>query len=451
MKAVVLEIRGAHAAVLQEDGVIVKVEKGSLRVGDTVNVAETVEKETTPSKGFGFGKLIIAAVAIFVAVIVGVNIKNTKFASSYVSLDINPSIEYGINTNNRIVTIKALNSDAEKIVNSLNDKGVKKVTFYDAMKMTEELLRQNQFITGDTNYILVDVASNNKNRAGFLENAAQEAFKSVNTTLPMGQGSSLVIRRSSIADWKKAKSYDISSGYYAEIKEIVRAKGNASSKVGKNDIAQYKGMSVQELIQAEKNPSQAVETTAPESTSANTSAAQTSSDIESNNTNTTTATQRSNQNNVQSNIATAPARNNSSSRQQTTTAAQSRAQQPSESSSTKQSSARQTSTAQPESSSKASSSTKASSKAAQSHEAIQGTTAAPTHAQTHEQTTHAQTHEQTVRETTAPPETREREQTRARKTEPAQVAPGSGDDDDNGKTKTNLESDDAENGPGANN
>lgn len=450
MKAVVLEIRGAHAAVLQEDGVIVKVEKGSLRVGDTVNVAETVEKETTPSKGFGFGKLIIAAVAIFVAVIVGVNIKNTKFASSYVSLDINPSIEYDINTNNRIVTIKALNSDAEKIVNSLNDKGVKKVTFYDAMKMTEELLRQNQFITGDTNYILVDVASNNKNRAGFLENAAQEAFKSVNTTLPMGQGSSLVIRRSSIADWKKAKSYDISSGYYAEIKEIVRAKGNASSKVGKNDIAQYKGMSVQELIQAEKNPSQAVETTAPESTSANTSAAQTSSDIESNNTNTTTATQRSNQNNVQSNIATAPARNNSSSRQQTTTAAQSRAQQPSESSSTKQSSARQTSTAQPESSSKASSSTKASSKAAQSHEAIQGTTAAPTHAQTHEQTTHAQTHEQTVRET-APTETREKEQTRARKTEPAQVAPGSGDDDDNGKTKTNLESDDAENGPGANN
>ena len=129
MKAVVLEIRGAHAAVLQEDGVIVKVEKGSLRVGDTVNVAETVEKETTPSKGFGFGKLIIAAVVIFVAVIVGVNIKNTKFASSYVSLDINPSIEYGINTNNRIVTIKALNSDAEKIVNSLNDKGVKKVTF----------------------------------------------------------------------------------------------------------------------------------------------------------------------------------------------------------------------------------------------------------------------------------------------------------------------------------
>lgn len=450
MKAVVLEIRGAHAAVLQEDGVIVKVEKGSLRVGDTVNVAETVEKETTPSKGFGFGKLIIAAVAIFVAVIVGVNIKNTKFASSYVSLDINPSIEYGINTNNRIVTIKALNSDAEKIVNSLNDKGVKKVTFYDAMKMTEELLRQNQFITGDTNYILVDVASNNKNRAGFLENAAQEAFKSVNTTLPMGQGSSLVIRRSSIADWKKAKSYDISSGYYAEIKEIVRAKGNASSKVGKNDIAQYKGMSVQELIQAEKNPSQAVETTAPESTLANTSAAQTSSDIESNNTNTTTATQRSNQNNVKSNIATAPARNNSSSRQQTTTAAQSRAQQPSESSSTKQSSARQTSTAQPESSSKASSSTKASSKAAQSHEAIQGTTAAPTHAQTHEQTTHAQTHEQTVRET-APTETREKEQTRARKTEPAQVAPGSGDDDDNGKTKTNLESDDAENGPGANN
>ena len=336
--------------------------------------------------------------------------------------------------------------DAEKIVNSLNDKGVKKVTFYDAMKMTEELLRQNQFITGDTNYILVDVASNNKNRAGFLENAAQEAFKSVNTTLPMGQGSSLVIRRSSIADWKKAKSYDISSGYYAEIKEIVRAKGNASSKVGKNDIAQYKGMSVQELIQAEKNPSQAVETTAPESASANTSAAQTSSDIESNNTNTTTATQRSNQNNVQSNIATAPARNNSSSRQQTTTAAQSRTQQPSESSSTKQSSARQTSTAQPESSSKASSSTKASSKAAQSHEAIQGTTTAPTH----EQTTHAQTHEQTVRET-APTETREKEQTRARKTEPAQVAPGSGDDDDNGKTKTNLESDDAENGPGANN
>ena len=429
MKAVVLEIRGAHAAVLQEDGVIVKVEKGSLRVGDTVNVAETVEKETTPSKGFGFGKLIIAAVAIFVAVIVGVNIKNTKFASSYVSLDINPSIEYGINTNNRIVTIKALNSDAEKIVNSLNDKGVKKVTFYDAMKMTEELLRQNQFITGDTNYMLGDVYKRQ---------------------LPMGQGSSLVIRRSSIADWKKAKSYDISSGYYAEIKEIVRAKGNASSKVGKNDIAQYKGMSVQELIQAEKNPSQAVETTAPESTSANTSAAQTSSDIESNNTNTTTATQRSNQNNVQSNIATAPARNNSSSRQQTTTAAQSRAQQPSESSSTKQSSARQTSTAQPESSSKASSSTKASSKAAQSHEAIQGTTAAPTHAQTHEQTTHAQTHEQTVRET-APTETREKEQTRARKTEPAQVAPGSGDDDDNGKTKTNLESDDAENGPGANN
>ena len=44
MKAVVLEIRGAHAAVLQEDGVIVKVEKGSLRVGDTVKCCRNCRK-----------------------------------------------------------------------------------------------------------------------------------------------------------------------------------------------------------------------------------------------------------------------------------------------------------------------------------------------------------------------------------------------------------------------
>lgn len=116
MKAVITEIRGAKAAVLQDDGSIRLLENKNYKIGQVVEVKTT--------KWYSNATKWVAAAAAVLMI--------TSGAASYaylnpvatVSLDVNPSIEFRVNTFDKVISVKAMNDDGEQILEELNLKGM---------------------------------------------------------------------------------------------------------------------------------------------------------------------------------------------------------------------------------------------------------------------------------------------------------------------------------------
>ncbi|MDK9711499.1 anti-sigma-I factor RsgI family protein [Acidaminobacter sp.] len=116
MKAVITEIRGAKAAVLQDDGSIRLLENKNYKIG------QVVELKTT--KWYNNATKWVAAAAAVLMI--------TSGAASYaylnpvatVSLDVNPSIEFRVNSFDKVISVKAMNDDGEQILEELDMKGM---------------------------------------------------------------------------------------------------------------------------------------------------------------------------------------------------------------------------------------------------------------------------------------------------------------------------------------
>jgi hypothetical protein len=107
-----------------------------------------------------------------------------KTPTSYVSVDINPSVELGINAFFKVVTVKAYNTDGETVIAglSLYNRNVES-----AVRQIVKSAAQNGYITDDgTTFISVTAETNNEQKAEILEQAAQtgaeDAIESENDT-----------------------------------------------------------------------------------------------------------------------------------------------------------------------------------------------------------------------------------------------------------------------------
>ena len=222
MKAVVLEIKEKWAAVLCEDGVIRKVKKGNFKVGDSFDFEAENHKKVV-SIGSLRRNMVGSAAALFliVAGVAGTYSYNNVLACSYVSLDINPSIEYTLNRQDKVVAVKGLNNDGQKIADELLS--VRKVTLKEALQETKQLLAQKNYLkSGSSEDVLIDISANN----------------------------------SDLKEHKRANSLGISTGEYKQIQYIK----NKSEKVGDNqyndyvlqasDIAIYKDYTVSQLLES---------------------------------------------------------------------------------------------------------------------------------------------------------------------------------------------------------
>lgn len=240
MKAVVLEIRKNEAAVLCEDGQIVKIRKNGLTVGETVEISSgeiCPDKRTVFYKKLRQGGAVAAAAAILLG-FGGNHIYNTALACSYVSLDINPSIEYTLNRQDRVLDVTAVNEDAEEIVAQLKENGVKKESLSEAISMTADLLQENGYITDEnTDYILINVASDDDKKSAALRKEAQSVFDEINADNE--ENIHLTLTESTVSERKEAREQGVSAGEYREIRSI-----------GDEDVSKYKDMKVKDLLES---------------------------------------------------------------------------------------------------------------------------------------------------------------------------------------------------------
>ena len=108
MKAAVLEIKNKYAAVLTKDGRVERIPDRGYTVGQET---EMPKKSIIYSGAF---RTIAAAAALFI-VITGLGItgyrRNLK-EYAYVTVDVNPSLEYAVNAKRKVLKVSALNADA---------------------------------------------------------------------------------------------------------------------------------------------------------------------------------------------------------------------------------------------------------------------------------------------------------------------------------------------------
>ena len=257
MKAVVLEIKENWAAVLCEDGVVRKIKKGKLSVGDSLDISPESRGKIL-SLG-SFRRYIAgsaAALLLLTAGAGGVYSYNTVWACSYVSLDINPSIEYTLNRQNYVIKVKGLNEEGQGIVDELMKISLHHATLEEALEQTKLILSQKKYLNSDAGeYVLINVSASNDRRMNILQEEALSAFSTEQT-----QGKlNLVLTGSTLKEHKTASSLGISTGTYQQI-QYIKAKsqkdGNESSTDAKTfaiqpaDIVNYKNYTVSELLES---------------------------------------------------------------------------------------------------------------------------------------------------------------------------------------------------------
>jgi len=112
MKSVVVEIKAGYAAVLSEDGCISKVKNKNYIIGQTIEIKSNKFKNISKW-------VMCSALTAMIAIAGGITLWAYKTPYSYVSLDVNPSIEYSLNRFDKVISITAVNNDGQEILNEL--------------------------------------------------------------------------------------------------------------------------------------------------------------------------------------------------------------------------------------------------------------------------------------------------------------------------------------------
>jgi len=148
MKGIVLQIRNKEAVILADDGIIRKVKNHDYSIGEVVIMKE---------KQKGNSKLLKWSIGIAAAFVLSTTGVYAYYKpTGYVSLDINPSIEYSINMFDRVLKVKAVNEDGNEILTELN---LKNMSIDEAIEKTTAKLIEENYITDDEEGNLIITAS----------------------------------------------------------------------------------------------------------------------------------------------------------------------------------------------------------------------------------------------------------------------------------------------------
>jgi len=174
MKAVVVELKYNHAAVLSDDGCIVKIKNKHYEVGQIIQLDDFTKTNYRKISTF------VAAAAACVLLSVG----TWAYASpySYVSMDVNPSLEFTVNRFDRVLNVKAMNEDGQDILNNISIKKLKNRTITDALNQSVDQISAAGYFKKDTPSdplaeIVIATSSDSKNKANQLAEELQQSVE----------------------------------------------------------------------------------------------------------------------------------------------------------------------------------------------------------------------------------------------------------------------------------
>ncbi len=163
MKAVIVGFDKGFAAALTDDGCIKKVRNKNYEIGQVIEMKGTLKKAFV---------LAACAAALVLAFSFGAYAYFDPY--SYVSLDVNPSIELTLNRFDRVLTVKAVNDDGLEIVKDikLRNKKIDK-----AIEIAVDKLTEAGFFDGEDSGVVISASAGNEKRAEILVDKLQKKIE----------------------------------------------------------------------------------------------------------------------------------------------------------------------------------------------------------------------------------------------------------------------------------
>ncbi len=164
MKSVVIEIRGNVATLLSDNGCIINVKNKNYEIGqEVINSMKNKSKMITA----------IAAAACFVVVLTaGVAAYNVP--TSYVSFDVNPSIEYEVNMFGKVVSVNGVNDDGSELIAEIELDKLKNKSIDDALSLTVDKVTEAGYLNEEGSGIVIATSAKNMKKAGELAEKLEE-------------------------------------------------------------------------------------------------------------------------------------------------------------------------------------------------------------------------------------------------------------------------------------
>jgi hypothetical protein len=229
MKAVVMEVKDGYAALLQDDGSVVKLKNRNFMIGDVVSMKEK------PMRRKGRFTAMVAAAAMFV-MLMGAGVLAYVTPTYFVSVDVNPSVLMEVNLFERVIGIQA-NESATEVLEGVN---LKNQDIQNAISLTVAAIAQAGYFDEEGGEMLIAAAAKNRGKAEQLaERLGERARVETEEHGVRPEVATRVLGRDMV-DAARALVPEITPGKYNIIVNLL----------GKDDedIAEYAEMSIKELM-----------------------------------------------------------------------------------------------------------------------------------------------------------------------------------------------------------
>ncbi|MFA5341236.1 MAG: hypothetical protein WC332_05590 [Clostridia bacterium] len=238
MKAVIVDVRKKTAAMLCADGSIIKVVNRNYTIGKEVDAGMTMKIMTIKTA------ITVAAASLLLAM--GLGTSSYYLPTRYVSVDINPSIEYSINMYDRVIDVNGVNQDGEHILEELNIKSLKNKKIEDAVSMTISEAAKEGYLQSEGSGIMIATAAKNNNNAEELAAILKETVMAVvaaNNSNALVMGEAVGLERV-----EEAKELGITPGKLNLIEKLIESSDDPES-IDKED---WLDKSVKEIMELTK-------------------------------------------------------------------------------------------------------------------------------------------------------------------------------------------------------
>lgn len=204
----------------QTDGVVDQADAadGQVDVADDASIPTKKKIRVITSLR---AKIALAACAVLIALGIGGGAYVYQTPVAYVGIDINPSIELGVNYFDRVVSAEGDNADGQDILSETNVVGM---SYEEALVSLNDSLTNKGYLTADA-AVAVTVMCDDDSRCSNLEETSQRCFSSA------GQG--VHCSRATSAEHHEAHESGLGMGKYLAWRSLV----DAGVDISADDVA----------------------------------------------------------------------------------------------------------------------------------------------------------------------------------------------------------------------
>lgn len=228
MKGLLVEKETGYYIVLTPMGAYKRINRSTqMNIGQEVRI----------DYAFSMIKIALLAAALLLIVLVGpmLGILGPSQVYAYVTLDINPSVEFAIDTEDIVLSANSFNPEAEQILAGIEYSG--RSIDYVLADFTQVAI-ELQYITKDKeNHVVVSFYPKHQDNSEFIEEKLNEITREQRKVLEssgqIAEFDTIIVDTESR---KEAKKLGISSGKLKDSKNGRSESSNAKDKVDKKDI-----------------------------------------------------------------------------------------------------------------------------------------------------------------------------------------------------------------------